>query len=143
MGPLRQVVLFLLFLFTIVPAYAETKLPDSDKNGWHQLGDRLAECSAVYNTAARLKEGPAQGNSSYRELANNALIAGMYSIERAGLGNNYLESIYSKKFSFWHAAAKDKGRTGSLFAKADQCLSETLPLQNQLVGILREQSAHK
>ncbi len=141
MGSLRHIVLFLLTI-SFIPAYAESKLPN-DKDGWHRLGDQLAECSAVYNVAATLKESPAQGTSSYRELANNALIAGMYSTEHAGLSDSYLESVYTSKFNSWNGTIKDKKQAGKVFTKADQCLSETLTLQNQLVGTLREQSAHK
>lgn len=144
MKSLRHSMLFLLALWATAPVHAESTLPnDSDKNGWHQLSDMFAECSAVYNLTATLKDAPAQGNSSYRELANNALIAGMHSTNRAGLDENYLESAYSAKFNLWQESIKDKAQVAKLFTKADQCLNSSLSLQNQLVGTLREHTAHQ
>jgi len=144
MKSLRHSMLFLLALLATAPIHAESTLPnDSDKNGWHQLSDLFAECSAVYNVAAKLKNAPAQGNSSYRELADNALIAGMHSTTRAGLDENYLESTYSAKFNLWQESSKDKAQAAKLFTKADQCLKDSLSLQNQLVGALRGHTAHQ
>jgi hypothetical protein len=138
MKPLRTATLFLITCLAITPLHAETTLPAPDnREAWNRLVDLFAECSAVYNLAATLKEAPDKSSTTYRELANNALIAGIYSAQRLGLSDSYLESIYSVKFGVWQTTANDKSQSGKILNKADQCLSDTLAIQNELLGNLR------
>ena len=134
MKPHHTAALALLACLLSSPLHAEPPLPAADdKQGWNRLVDLFAECSAVYNLAATLRESPDTGDITYRELANGALIAGLYSTHRLGLSDSYLESIYTVKFNQWQPAVNN-----GLLAKADQCLADSLVLQNQLVGDLRE-----
>ncbi len=126
------------------PLHAEPSLPASDnKAEWNRLTDMFAECSAVYNIAATFKETSAKAGVTYRELANNALIAGMYSSQMLGLGDSHLESIYSDKFNVWEAVAKDKTKSGNILGKAEQCVAESLAMQNKLLDKLRENTSSK
>lgn len=137
-------VVFALFICTLFPAaYAETSsLPQSgDRDKWRQLGQLFAECSAVYNLAATLKEAPDNTPTPYRELANSALIAGIYSTEQGGQTVTYLESFYKMKYDEWEQSLQ--GNTSKLLSRAQKCLDESLALQNQLVGTVRTPTAAK
>lgn len=139
MRPHHATALVLLACLLGAPLHAEPPLPAADdKEGWSRLIDLFAECSAVYNLAATLRESPDQGGMTYRELANGALIAGLASTQRLGLSDSYIESVYTVKFNQWQSGAKD-----GLLAKADQCLAESLTLQNHLVGDLRQHANHR
>lgn len=139
MKQLRTAALFIITCLAVSPLHAETTLPAPDnREEWNRLVDLFAECSAVYNLAATLKEAPAKGGTTYRELANNALVAGIYSAQRLNLSDSYLESVYSVKFRLWQTTADDKGQAGKIFTKVDQCLSDSLAIQNELLGNLRE-----
>lgn len=141
MKSLRTAALSLVTCLAVTPLHAETALPAPDnKEEWNRLIDLFAECSAVYNLAATLKEAPDKSSITYRELANNALIAGIYSAQRLGLSDSYLESIYSVKFELWQTTA-NKGQSGKVLLKADQCLGDSLAIQNELLGNLREHPA--
>lgn len=144
MKPLRQAVLVLFAFYIAAPALAEVKLPvDGDKSGWQKLTEQFAECSAVYNIAASIKESPEKGGPTYRELANNALVAGSYSAEKIGLGDSELESLYTQKFDLWNSAAQDKSQSSKILNKAETCMTDSLAIQNQLVDILRGHKAGK
>lgn len=141
---LRHASLALLACTLFSLAHAEGSLPEVDnKEAWQQLAHRFAECSAVYNLAAVIKETPDNESSSYRELANQALVAGLSSSERAGLSDAYIESIYSVKYSLWENRLTDKKQNGALLNQAQQCLKETLDSQNILVGSVRTPTAAK
>ena len=145
MNTLHHAVLVLLAVVAVTPAHAEMKIPvNSDKEGWRQLTDQFAECSAVYNVAATLRESPEKVGTTYRELANNALVAGSYSAQHVGLSDSDLEAIYTQKFEQWQkTAAQDKAQAGKLLGKAEQCVKDTLATQNQLITILREPASPK
>lgn len=139
-----QLAAFTLFACTLFPtAYAETPLPKSDdKAQWLQLGQLFAECSAVYNLAATLKEAPDNGPAPYRELANSALVAGISATEHAGQTVAHLEAAYSAKYALWEKRLKKMGKS-SVLSRADECLAESLTQQNQLVGTVRTPTAAK
>jgi hypothetical protein len=128
-------------LLTAVTAHAAVELPaDNNKEKWNEFVNTFAECSAVYNLAATLKTAPEQGSTStYRELANGALIAGIMSAEKLGLREDHVESIYTAKFNQWQNVIKDKSKHSQLFDKADQCVSTMLPYQNVIIESLRGQ----
>lgn len=134
----------LLLACTTTGLHAEPSLPaDDNKEEWNRLVDLFAECSAVYNHAATLKEMPAKGTATYRELANHALIAGLFSAQRLGLSDSYLESVYTVKFARWEKSTLDKTQANDVLLKADQCMADSLALQVQLVETLRDQTSAK
>jgi len=144
MKSLHTAALFLITCITITPLHAESTLPaKEDREGWNRLIDLFAECSAVYNIAATVKEAPEKGGATYRELANNALVAGIFSAQQIGLSDSYLESIYTVKYRLWEASTTDKTQAGSLLAKAEQCIADSLATQDELLGTIRDHSAQK
>jgi len=143
MKSLRITLCALLACGITMPLHAASIPAPDDNEGWNQLVDLFAECSAVYNLAATLNAAPPQADTTYRELANNALVAGVYSSQKIGLSDNYLESIYLVKYNLWQPEASDKKRAPRLLGKAEQCLVDSLAVQNQLVSDLRENSANK
>lgn len=139
-----RITLCALLVSTITTPLHAADLPaPADQEGWNRLVDLFAECSAVYNLAATLKASPQRADTTYRELANNALVAGVYSSQQIGLGDNYLESIYTVKYNLWQPLTSDKAQAAKLLVKAEQCMSDSLAMQNQLVSDLRGHSAHE
>lgn len=144
MKPLRSAILFLFTCYAMTPLCAEARLPaDNNREEWNLFIDMFAECSAVYNLAATLRESPEKEKTSYRDLANHALIAGLYSAQKLGLGENYLESIYSVKFRNWEKSLKDKKQAEKLLTKAEHCIVDSLPLQEQVIENLRKRKPAK
>lgn len=141
----RHLAVLALLVTTLNPAaHAEASLPESgDKEGWQNLAHLFAECSAVYNLAANLAQAPQKGPAPYRELANSALVAGIFSSERAGLSDTYIESIYSVKYGLWQESLREKAKHAALLGRAEQCINETNAYQNQLVGTARTPTAAK
>ncbi|HEY0634631.1 MAG TPA: hypothetical protein VGE00_04535 [Gammaproteobacteria bacterium] len=143
MKPLSLAALALCTCTLLPMAHAETSLPpSSDKAKWRQLGQQLAECSAVYNLAATIKEAPDHGPAPYRELANNALVAGISATEHAGQTIALVESFYKMKYDEWEKSLQ-KGERDALLKRAQTCLDESLELQNRLVGTVRTPTATK